>query len=155
MAENIEFDISDVGVGVDSVGIDQGYTPIEDAPVCGHNPFTPNNGTVTTFVPVDDNTPYTQPVKNENKPEKKERRIWQECAKASLQLGIIGMVGAFIPYLQIITFFCSVIAFFLSFFGKKSRLYRGRSIVGRVFNIIAIPLTILMFAFYATELGLY
>lgn len=158
MTDDMILDIPENNIGVDCIGIDHGFQPIEDSPVYTNTPkrpAIPKNDTITTFVPVEGNETEKITTENPKKPQVKEKGIWRFCAKTSFTLGIIGMVGSFVPFVQVFTALASILGFFLSLFGKKARSVRAKNIVGRIFNIVAVALTILMFAFYATELGLY
>ena len=158
MSENTQLDIDTIGIGVDCVGIDHGCYPIEDAPVYNGksgNGSTPQKDRINTFVPVDNNTPAYTAERPPKKPKARENRFFVFCGKTSFTLGIIGIIGSFVPFVQVFTVLASIVGFFLSLFGKKARSVRAKNICGRIFNIVAVALTILMFAFYMTELGLY
>ena len=154
MTDDMILDIPENNIGVNCIGIDHGYLPIEDAPVSKGSTI-PKNDTITTFIPIEGNETEKITTEKPKKPQVKEKGIWRFCAKTSFTLGIIGMVGSFVPFVQVFTALASILGFFLSLFGKKARSVRAKNIVGRIFNIVAVALTILMFAFYATELGLY
>ena len=158
MTDDMILDIPENNIGVNCIGIDHGYLPIEDAPVYSDSSkgsAIPKNDTITTFVPVEEREAEKITEETQKKPQVKEKGIWRFCGKTSFMLGIIGMVGSFVPFVQVFTALASILGFFMSLFGKKARSVRAKNIVGRIFNIVAVALTILMFAFYATELGLY
>lgn len=157
MTDDMILDIPENNIGVNCIGIDHGYLPIEDAPVYNGksgNGSTPRKDRIDTFVPVDaDSTqqkPYVNPQNNKSRISK--RRILSEVGFA---IGFISLIGAFIPYFQFVALSLSIAGFVFSMLSINIRAGRTRKVIGIIVNSIAFVMFWVMFGLYLETLGLY
>lgn len=113
------------------------YTPMSN----NENPVeTPAYAQPVNTAPV-----YAQPLTPVLPAEKK---IWQIFAKISFILGFVGLAGAFIPYLQLITADFCIVGIVFAILGKKAPSMASKCKTALICNIIGAVLGIVMFIIY-------
>ena len=106
-------------------------------------PYTNNNEVYTeTANTQPQQVTYAQPL---TQPENK---LWQVFANVSYIMGIVCMICAFVPYVDVVSSEVAIIGIVLGALGMKSPSLKDKAKNGMIFNIIAIAASIIIACIY-------